>query len=290
MLDFALETEAAERIAAFARTDVDRVQSLLFPVLTQTEAALTAQVPLHTCPNCSRQGLALKHWRRAWAVDCQVCGALLTPILGKPGIGLLSDHLLRRARVGAVLLGSAVTRKSVSQIRRGMRGVAFAMALRNARGAPAAALQSYNPEVRLFCLAAIAAVQKRPLLEAALFTTGIDDFAKVALLRTYHKEADCSPPSIVSRAGCSTEFTLRNQGVANKPDRHLTFKSKEYRLSTPNATNLRVKGKATVSLKHFRMGSRRQVGSCTMVAPLRKSGAASCLDTPPSAPGSSGDA
>jgi hypothetical protein len=42
MLDFALETEAAERIAVFARTDVDRVQSLLFPVLTQTEAALIA--------------------------------------------------------------------------------------------------------------------------------------------------------------------------------------------------------------------------------------------------------
>ena len=49
-------------------------------------------------------------------------------------------------------------------------------------------------------------------------------------------------------------------------------------------------GSRPVSLKHFRMGSRRQVGSCTMVAPLRKSGAASCLDTPPSAPGSSGDA
>jgi hypothetical protein len=69
-----------------------------------------------------------------------------------------------------------------------MRGVAFAMALKNARGTPAVALQSYNPEVRLFCFAAIAAVQRRPLLKAALFTTGIDDFAKVALPRTY-KEA-----------------------------------------------------------------------------------------------------
>jgi hypothetical protein len=207
MLDFALETEAAERIAVIARTDVDRVQSLLFPVLTQTEAALTAQVPLHTCPNCSRQGLALKHWRRAWVVDCQVCGALLTPTLGKPDIGLLSDQLLRRARKGAALLGSAVTLNSVSQIRRAMRGVAFAMALKNARGTPAAALQSYNPEVRLFCLAAIAAVQKRPLLKAALFTTGIDAFARVALLRTYHREARLL--ATVDRIACRIQHRVR---------------------------------------------------------------------------------
>ncbi|MDG2571031.1 hypothetical protein P7L87_26105, partial [Vibrio parahaemolyticus] len=103
--------------------------------------------------------------------------------------GFVSDQLLHRARVGAALLGSAVTLNSVSQIRRAMRGVAFAMALKNARGTPTAALQSYNPEVRLFCLAAIAAVQKHPLLKAALLTTGIDDFARVALLRTYHREA-----------------------------------------------------------------------------------------------------
>ena len=38
------------------------------------------------------------------------------------------------------------------------------------------------------CLAAIAVVQKRPLLKAALFATGIDDFARVALLRTYQKD------------------------------------------------------------------------------------------------------
>ncbi|CAN7674018.1 hypothetical protein LJR231_005386 [Phyllobacterium sp. LjRoot231] len=48
---------------------------------------------------------------------------------------------------------------------------------------------SFNPDIRLFCLAAIAVVQKRPLIKAALFATGIDDFARVALLRTYQKEA-----------------------------------------------------------------------------------------------------
>ena len=31
-------------------------------------------------------------------------------------------------------------------------------------------------------------VQKRPLLKAALFATDIDDFARVALLRTYQKD------------------------------------------------------------------------------------------------------
>lgn len=56
-----------------------------------------------------------------------------------------------------------------------MRGVTFAMALKNVCGDPGSALQSFNPDVRLFCLAAIAVVQKRPLFKAALLATGIDD-------------------------------------------------------------------------------------------------------------------
>ncbi|GAC1046026.1 hypothetical protein [Rhizobium sp.] len=47
---------------------------------------------------------------------------------------------------------------------------------------------SFDPDIRLFCLAAIAVVQKRPLLKAALFATGIDDFDTVALLRSYQKD------------------------------------------------------------------------------------------------------
>ena len=42
--------------------------------------------------------------------------------------------------------------------------------------------------MRLFVLAAIAVAQSRPLLKAAMFSTGIDDFAYAALLRTYEKE------------------------------------------------------------------------------------------------------
>ena len=68
---------------------------------------------------------------------------------------------------------------SIRQIRRAMRGVTFAMALKNVCGDPASALQSFNPEIRFFCLAAIAMVQKHPLLKAALLATGFDDFARV---------------------------------------------------------------------------------------------------------------
>lgn len=37
----------------------------------------------------------------------------------------------------------------------------------------------------------------------------------------------------------------RHRKLSNEPGRHLAFKGKEWRLSTPNATNLGIKGKAT---------------------------------------------
>lgn len=38
----------------------------------------------------------------------------------------------------------------------------------------------------------------------------------------------------------------RHQIPSNEPGYHLAFKGKERRLSTPNATNLGIKGKATL--------------------------------------------
>lgn len=187
-LDFGLEAGAAEKIALAARVTPELIQSLAFPALNDTEAALTALFPFQACPNCTLRSLALKHWRRAWAFDCQICGAMLTSTLPKLGRAVVTQKLLQHARTGSVLLEHAVMQNHIRQIRRAMRGVTFAMALKNVCGAPASALQSFNPDIRLVCLAAIAVVQKRPLLKAALFATDIDDFARVALLRTYQKE------------------------------------------------------------------------------------------------------
>jgi hypothetical protein len=60
--------------------------------------------------------------------------------------------------------------------------------IKGCHGEPLFALQSHKPEVRLFCLAAIDAAQSRPLIKAAISSSGIDDYAKVALLRTFEKE------------------------------------------------------------------------------------------------------
>ena len=57
---------------------------------------------------------------------------------------------------------------------------------------------------RLFCLAATAVVQARPLLKAAMFSTGIDDFAYAALLRTYEKE-----PRLLATIGRIVERSRR---------------------------------------------------------------------------------
>jgi hypothetical protein len=68
-----------------------------------------------------------------------------------------------------------------------MRAATYAKALKSVRADTAFALQSPRPDVRLFCLAAIAMAQSRPLVKAALFSTGLDGYARVALIRAFVK-------------------------------------------------------------------------------------------------------
>ena len=187
-LDFDVEAADAEKISIAARVDPDTVQSMTFTAMTKMEMMLTAQVPFQSCPECSRRGLSLRHWRRSWTFDCQFCGTLLVRSLAKPGDEKLPEKLIDRARCGAGLLERAATSNRPDLLRRAMRAVTFGMSLKAVRGDPLFALQSPRPEVRLFCLAAIAAAQSRPLVKAAISSSGIDDYARVALLRAFEKE------------------------------------------------------------------------------------------------------
>jgi hypothetical protein len=187
-LDFSIDAAAAEKIASAARVAPDVLRSLTFPAMTQREASLTAQMPFQHCLQCSREGLSLRHWRRAWAFDCRVCGTRLEQTLGKTGEDQISRKLIYRARRGAGMLECAARSRSPKQLRRAMRAVTFAMSLKGCHGEPLFALQSHRPEVRLFCLAAIAAARSRPLAKAAIVSSAIDDFARVALLRAFQKE------------------------------------------------------------------------------------------------------
>nr|BAH89328.1 transposase TniQ [uncultured bacterium] len=187
-LDFGIDAVAAEKIASAARVTPDVVRSLTFPAMTPREASLTAQMPFQHCPQCSREGLSLRHWRRAWAFDCQVCGTRLVQTLGKDGGEQMPEKLINRARHGAARLEYAARLRSLRQLRRAMRAVTFAISLKAFRGDPAYALQSHKPEVRLFGLAAIDAARSRPLVKAAISSSGIDDYARVALLRAFEKE------------------------------------------------------------------------------------------------------
>ena len=69
-----------------------------------------------------------------------------------------------------------------------MRAATYAKALKSVRADTTFALQSPRPEVRLFCLAAIAVAQSRPLAKAAMFSIGLDGYARIALLRAFEKE------------------------------------------------------------------------------------------------------
>jgi hypothetical protein len=62
---------------------------------------LTGQFPFEKCPICSMHGFWLKHWRRAWVVECLVCGARLVPTFSRPAMGIPSNKVLRQARIGA---------------------------------------------------------------------------------------------------------------------------------------------------------------------------------------------
>lgn len=187
-LDFYVDAVAVEKIANAARINPDIVRSLTFPTMTPREALLTAQIPFQHCPQCSREGLSLRHWRRAWAFDCQVCGTRLVQNLGKTGDEQISEKLIYRARRGAEMLECAARSRGPKQLRRAMRAVTFAMSLKTFRGDPSFALQNPRPEVRLFCLAAIAAAQSRPLIKAAISSAGADDYVRIALLRAFERE------------------------------------------------------------------------------------------------------
>jgi len=101
------------------------------------------------------------------------------------------------------------------QLRRAMRAVAFAMSLKGCHGEPLFALQSHKPEVRLFCLAAIDAAQSRPLIKAAISSSGIDDYAKVALLRTLEKE-----PRLIAAVNHIVQRRARSKGPMTAESRN----------------------------------------------------------------------
>jgi hypothetical protein len=105
----------------------------------------------------------------------------------------MSTKIIHCARIGARLLEGAVKDNNVHQIHRAMRGVAFAVAVTRFRGSSIAALQGFNPEVRITCFAAICAVQKKPLLIAARIMVRVDDFAKASRLKPTATSRICWP-------------------------------------------------------------------------------------------------
>lgn len=143
-LDFSIDAAAAEKIASTARVAPDVVRSLAFPVMTPREASLTAQMPFQHCLQCSREGLSLRHWRRAWAFDCQVCGTRLVQTLGKTGNEQLPDKLIYRARRGAGMLECAARSHSPKQLRRAMPAVTFAMSLKGRHGGRCSLFRATN--------------------------------------------------------------------------------------------------------------------------------------------------
>ncbi len=187
-LDFDLDMLAADRISVAARFDPAFVSSMTFVAIPEAEIRLTAQVPFQACPNCADGGVALRHWRRAWAFDCQMCGARLLPKADRQNGAAVSEKLIHRARNGAQVLERIAMSGSARELRRAMRAVTFAMGLNALRGDPFFALQSPRPNIRLFCLAAIVSAQSSPLVKAALCSMDIDVYARVALLRAYENE------------------------------------------------------------------------------------------------------
>ena len=185
-LDRDIDRLAAHRISVAARIYPAFVLSMTFAAMPEAEMRLTAQVPFQACPNCADGGL--EHWRRAWAFDCQICGARLLPKADRQQAAAVSEKLVDRARRGARVLERVAMSGTAHELRRAMRAVTFAMGLNALRGDPFFALQSPRPNIRLFCLAAIVSAQSRPLVKAALCSMDIDVYARVALLRAYDKE------------------------------------------------------------------------------------------------------
>ncbi len=124
---------------------------------------------------------------------------------------ILVDSFERKPIGRPWVLESAVTSNSANKLRRAMRAATYAKALKSVRADTAFALQSPRPDVRLFCLAAIAAAQSRPLAKAAMLSTGLDGYARVALLRAFEKEPRLL--AAVDRIVLRNREKLRRAGV-----------------------------------------------------------------------------
>jgi len=81
------------------------------------------------------------------------------------------------------------------------------MSLKTIRGDPSFAVQNPRSEVRLFCLAAIAAARSRPLAKAAVVSHTVDDYARAALLRAFEKE-----PRLLATVDHIAQRCARNRG------------------------------------------------------------------------------
>ncbi len=121
------------------------------------------------CPTCTNKtpGIALRHWRFAWSLNCEICGSELRPVRRERSTGsVVSSRQRVRAFEGVQYLKQVYhfgNRRDFRRVRRTMQ-VAEVLEPRLRRGA----LFSQNHQDRYAMLAALGLGKSRPMLATAL--------------------------------------------------------------------------------------------------------------------------
>lgn len=144
--------------------------AMTLPDTTHLPVQCVSHDDFQICESCRDQtpGVILRHWRFAWSLTCENCGA---PLVARHPSDGLSDRLRLRAARGAAVLKTAVDANDLRRMRRISRtfDVLKILGLEYA-----ASFASRCQLQRSEALAAIDVCTTRPLLGAAILLCGND--------------------------------------------------------------------------------------------------------------------
>lgn len=158
------------RIYSAVQQTRDEIEAMTLPDTTHLPIQCVSSYDFQICESCRDQtpGVILRHWRFAWSLTCENCGA---PLVARHPSNGLSDRLRVRAARGAAVLKTAVQANDLRRMRRISRTLAV---LKIVGLEYPASLTSWCQLQRSEVLAAVDVCTTRPLLGAAILMCGND--------------------------------------------------------------------------------------------------------------------
>lgn len=160
------------RLGTVVRLTVPEIEAMIIEESRSGLPETISRAAFQVCPDChgALPGIHLRHWRNAWALECEYCGMRLRDAHGQAcGQGDTRDlpaRLWARAARGAEVLHRAHRAPSAREVRRIQIAIGFTQTIEPS--CHSGALTSSDQRARFTLLAAIGEAIEHPLLKAAV--------------------------------------------------------------------------------------------------------------------------